>query len=73
MCQRVRAVFQCSGRHENRGEERTRVKHFARCTAAILSGQLCPPANQEDVHVVQEDEPDENCPECKGEIPPESS
>ena len=72
MCQRVRAEFQCSDWYEERGDERTMVKHLVRCTAAILRGQICPPANQEEVHVLQEDEPDEKCHECKGKTPPET-
>lgn len=72
MCQKVRAEFKCSDMHEDMGEERTRLKHFARCDMAMAINIVCPPAQQEDVHILQEDQPDELCPECKRETPPES-
>jgi hypothetical protein len=73
MCQRVRAEFRCSEMHEYRDEERTRVKHFTMCPIAEANRVICPPAQQEDVHILQEDEPDNLCPECKKETPPETS
>jgi hypothetical protein len=54
------------------GDEPTRIKHIAQCRPAIIAGQSCPENQKTDDHVLQEDEPDMNCPECKGETPPES-
>jgi predicted nucleic acid-binding Zn ribbon protein len=28
--------------------------------------------NRDNVHIFQEDDPDDDCPECKGETPPET-
>ena len=58
--------------HEYRNEEWTRFKHFARCTTAKASGITCSPAQQEDVHILQEDELNKLCPEYKKKTPPET-
>ncbi|KAF2245218.1 hypothetical protein BU26DRAFT_522317 [Trematosphaeria pertusa] len=73
MCQNVYAEFRCADTHEQRGEDRTRLKHIARCDTALNSptGQSCLDP-RDNVHIVQEDEPDINCPECRGETPPET-
>jgi hypothetical protein len=72
MCDDVFAEFACAARHAERGEERTRLKHIARCQRAIHSetGQAC--ADRDNAHVAQEDEPEKDCPECRGETPPET-
>jgi hypothetical protein len=58
--------------HEARGEERPRVKHIARCATAIAAGGTCHVTQHEEVHILEEDEPDELCQQCKGETPPET-
>lgn len=70
MCQNVRAIFRCEERHALRGEHIDRFKHIARCDEAQASGQMC--QVREEVHIIQEDDPDDDCPECKGETPPET-
>ncbi|KAF2179328.1 hypothetical protein K469DRAFT_716329 [Zopfia rhizophila CBS 207.26] len=72
MCQNVRARFACSTWHASLGDEATRIKHIAQCRTAIARGQSCPENQRTHNHVLQEDEPDQNCPECRGETPPET-
>jgi hypothetical protein len=74
MCYDVVAEFKCADKHEQAGEDRLRFKHIARCTTASQSptGISCPPALRDREHVLQEDDPEENCSECKGETPPET-
>jgi hypothetical protein len=72
MCDDVVAQFQCAERHEARGEDPLRFKHHVRCLPVVCSGgQLCPHPRDR-VHVLQEDEPDMDCAECRGETPPET-
>jgi len=70
MCQNVRAVFRCAERYDQRGEHIDRLKHIARCDQARETNHMC--EEREEVHILQEDEPDDDCPECKGETPPET-
>lgn len=73
MCYDVVARFRCAPTHEDRNEDPRRFKHHARCQAVIQSGgALCPPAQRQVEHVLQEDDDDENCAECRGETPPET-
>jgi hypothetical protein len=73
MCQRVYAIFgKCQEKHEQNGEDALKMKHVARCGDAIRDGTTCPQHTWEDVHVLQEDEPNEECPECKGQTPPQT-
>ncbi len=73
MCQNVRAEFGlCADKHEREDGERTRLKEYARCNTAIANGVLCPEHLREDVHILQEDEPENYCPECRGVTPPET-
>ncbi|KAF2185437.1 hypothetical protein K469DRAFT_707687 [Zopfia rhizophila CBS 207.26] len=72
MCQNARAMFACSTWHASLGDEPTRIKHINQCRAAITRGQSCPEDQRTNDHVLQEDEPSINCPECRGETPPET-
>ena len=72
MCDKVRAEFRCSDTHEERGEDRLRFKHIARCAPAVARGQTCHQDNMDQVHILQEDEADIDCPECRGETPHET-
>jgi hypothetical protein len=75
MCQNIYARFRCSDMHnEIEGNDGLKLKHIARCDIARQSptGAACPPAQREDVHIMQEDKPEENCPECRGETPSET-
>ncbi|CAI6328669.1 unnamed protein product [Periconia digitata] len=65
-------MFACSSWHARLGGEPTRIKHIAHCRAAVARGRSCPKFQRSDDHVLQEDEPDELCPECKRETPPET-
>ncbi|PHH53155.1 hypothetical protein CFIMG_000762RA [Ceratocystis fimbriata CBS 114723] len=52
------------------GEGQNRFKHIVRCDLAQENEMIC--AVREDVHILQEDDFDQYCPECRGETPPES-
>lgn len=67
MCQEVLAEFACTDRHVQRGEHRTRFKHVAQCQAAVQRGESCHRNTMSRDLVLQEDEPDQDCPECRGE------
>jgi hypothetical protein len=74
MCYDVVAEFRCADRHEQAGEDRRRLKHIVRCGTALqtTTGATCPPPLRTTEHVLQEDEPEQDCPECKRETPPET-
>jgi hypothetical protein len=72
MCDKVYAEYACADKHESNGEERTRLKHIVRCDQAVQRQMTCHEQNMGAAHILQEDEPDEDCPECRGETPPES-
>lgn len=72
MCDDGVAEYACADRHEARGEDRTRMKEIKRCLAAQHARVSCPPAQRGRAHDWQDDDPDEDCPECRGETPPES-
>lgn len=73
MCQDVNAVFRCVVRHQTiDNPEGLVLKHIARCDAAIQARTSCPPGQRVIAHILQEDEPENDCPECRGETPPET-
>ena len=73
MCQDVNAVFQCFAKHQDlNNPEGLVLKHIARCDTAVQAGITCPPGQRDIAHILQEDEPDKDCPECRGETPPET-
>ena len=72
MCEDALAVYACADVHEGRGEDRERVKHINRCQTAIRSetGAAC--FNRGRSHDWQDDDENQNCPECRGETPPQT-
>ena len=73
MCYDVLARFRCAPNHENRGEDPLRFKHYTRCQPVVTSGgALCPAPQRTTEHVLQEDDDDQDCLECRGETPPET-
>lgn len=71
MCDDVVARFKCAPKHEERGEDPLRLKYIARCTTARQNG-LPNCRDRDRAHDAGDDMPDEDCPECKGETPPET-
>lgn len=72
MCEDVVARFRCAPIHEARGEDPLRFKHHVQCSPVVAArGATCPPPRDR-VHILQEDEDDLVCPECRGETPPET-
>jgi len=72
MCDDVVARFQCAEKHEERGEDPLRMKYHAMCdTSRNNNAPICA-APRDRTHVLQEDEDDKDCPECRGETPPET-
>jgi hypothetical protein len=71
MCDDAVAVFACADRHEERGEERERLKHIMKCQTARDSetGATCTVRDR--AHDWQDDDT-QDCPECRGETPPET-
>ena len=51
--------------HEYKNEERIKVKYFAQCSTAEMNEITCSSAQQKDVYILQEDESDKLCSECK--------
>jgi len=74
MCDDVNAIFRCAARHIDpiNNPNGLAFKHIARCPYAISANTTCPPSQRHVAHVVQEDEPESDCPACRGETPPES-
>lgn len=72
MCDDAVAEYACADHHEARGEDRTRLKEIHKCLAAQNSttGVACAARGRS--HDWQDDEPDKDCPECRGETPPET-
>ena len=72
MCEDAVAEFKCADRHEERGEDRERLKEIKRCKDSRESetGAAC--AVRGKAHDWQDDDPDRDCPECRGETPPET-
>jgi hypothetical protein len=71
MCDKVYAEFACADKHEARGEDRSRLKHIQKCVAS-RGGATCNDNAMELIHDTNQDNPDEACPECRGETPPET-
>jgi len=74
MCDDVNAIFRCTPRHTNLvyNPKGLVFKHIARCQRAMDTNTTCPPFQRQVSHVMQEDEPDRDCPACRGETPPET-
>ena len=74
MCYNIVTEFKYANKYEQAKEDRLRFKHIIRCTTALqsLTGILCPLALRDREHVLQEDDPKENCSEYKGETPLET-
>ncbi|KAH9222680.1 hypothetical protein DL95DRAFT_380396 [Leptodontidium sp. 2 PMI_412] len=72
MCDDGVAEFACTDRHEARGEDRARLKEIKRCLAGEHAGVSCSPNQRGRAHDWQDDGPDQDCPECRGETPPET-
>lgn len=72
MCDDAVAEFACADRHEARGEDRARLKEIKRCRAAQngIYGACC--AIRGRAHDWQDDDLAQDCPECRGETPPET-
>jgi hypothetical protein len=71
MCDKVYVEFACADWHESRGEDRARVSHTEKCFPAHQRGEgTCVP--QGEVVDTNQNDPDQNCPECRGETPPET-
>jgi len=73
MCYNVVAEFKCANKHEQAREDRLRFKYIARYITALqsLTSISCPLALRDREHILQEDDPKENCSKYKGETPPE--
>ena len=71
MCYNIITEFKYANKHKQAREDRLRFKHIARCMATLqsLTGISCPPALRDREHILQEDDPKENCSEYKGETP----
>jgi len=76
MCSNVVARFRCRDRHQQRGDgwgqnSDMKLKYIAKCTQARQNG-LPACAQRDTIHIASEDENDMDCPECKGDTPPET-
>lgn len=69
MCDDAVAEFACADTHHSRGEDRARLKEIKRCLAQ-QNGPCC--TNRGRAHDWQDDDPSQDCPECRGETPPET-
>jgi len=74
MCDEVNAIFRCADTHKdpNNNPEGLAFKHYVSCDTARQAQILCPRDQRQISHVVQEDEPEKDCPACRGETPPET-
>jgi hypothetical protein len=76
MCFNVVARFRCANTHQQRGDgwgqhADMKMKYIAKCTQARVYRR--PTCTQRDtIHVAGEDESDIDCPECRGDTPPET-
>ncbi len=66
------AEYSCADKHEERGEERARIHHVALCQTAQDNGQTCDANERGRAHDWQDDDDTQECPECRGETPPET-
>jgi len=70
MCQNNLARFRCAPTHAARQDgwgpnSDLKLKYIAKCGQARQNGLTC--ANRGTGHDLNDDEPNEDCPECKGE------
>jgi hypothetical protein len=72
MCDDNYAKYSCADKHEKRGEERARVRDVRLCRNAQDTGQTCDASNRGRAHDWQDDDDSQECPECRGETPPET-
>jgi len=72
MCTNVYAYFKCRDEHEQRQEDGRRFKYLAMCDIARNDNPRIMCLQRVDEHVLNEDDTEEDCPECKGETPPQS-
>lgn len=70
MCDDAVARYACAATHEARGEEPERFKDIRRCLAAQHAGVTCSPDQRGRAHDWQDDDPSQECAECRGESPP---
>lgn len=70
MCENIHAYFRCRRIHEQRGEDGLRLVEIRTCGIARQRRVTCDENNREDVHETGSDDPEDNCPACKGETPP---
>ena len=68
MCEDIYAKFKCHEKHEEAGEDGTKKKHILKC----VQGTQATCAVRTSVHDTSEDDLENECPECKGETPPET-
>jgi hypothetical protein len=72
MWDKVYVEFACADLHQSRGEDRSRFSRIEKCYQAHQAGRgTCNPPLQEVIDPNQND-PDQNCPEGRGETPPET-
>lgn len=71
MCEDIYARFRCAQKHEEEGGDGTKKKHILQCALAQQIQVSCPEPRDQ-VHDTSEDDPEEDCPECKGDTPPET-
>ncbi|KAI0837474.1 hypothetical protein F5Y06DRAFT_270510 [Hypoxylon sp. FL0890] len=70
MCDNIYALFSCADEHEAKGESRTRLKRIKTCHLFNVNNETC--TDRDDIHMISENETWHECPECRGEIPPQS-
>ena len=70
MCDDAFAEYKCADMHEQRGEQRIRLSHIMRCAQASNSESGAACAVRTEAHDTQDDDPNKDCPECRGETPP---
>ena len=71
MCDKVYAEFACANLHQSRGEDRARFSHIEKCWPAHQRGTgTCTPLQE--VTDPNQNDPDRNCPACRGDTPPET-
>jgi RNA polymerase subunit RPABC4/transcription elongation factor Spt4 len=71
MCDDGLAEYACADRHEARGEDRARLKEIKRCLN-VQNNNLPVCAVRDRAHDWQDDDDTQDCPECRGETPPET-
>ena len=59
--------------HKYRNEEKTRMKHFIICFIAEANRVICSSVQQKNVHILQKNESDNLCFECKKKMSSKTS